>query len=267
MTLRSNNLFAALALLAIVLWGSLGAPSAMGSYLVADDFSHPDGDLEGNFPQIGGVWTPHSGDGTNDVQVVSGEVKLVQPSSGEDIHSDFAGGAIGPTDVVYAAFDLRVVDPGTTISESYFAHFKTGGNFFGSRVWVTNPTTSGYSLAVNGDSSITDADGEAYWGSDLAFGTTYRVVTSYDGSTGNSKLWVDPSSEASTSVEATDGFAGDDFSNYALRQSSDSNVVEYIDCLSVATTFNEALTCIPEPASVVLALMAVMGLIGVRRRL
>jgi hypothetical protein len=234
----------------------------MGALLVSESFTHPDGALQGQLPERGGAWTPHSGDGTNDVQVVSGQAKLNQPGSGEDIHTDFDGGPIGAGDTVYAAFDITVPTQTVAPNNVYFAHFKDAGNFFGSRVWITGPAASGYRLGITGDASLETATD--LWPSDLAFGTTYRVVTKYDFDTGESRLWVNPANELSPSVLSDDSFAGDEFESYSLRQST-ANSMQLIDNLCVATAFGQALRCVPEPSSIAMLLLAGLAAFGVRR--
>jgi hypothetical protein len=244
----------------------VGTSPVMGALIVQETFSHPDGALEGQVPEIGGTWASHSGNLTNDVQVVSGQARLNQPGGGEDIHTDFSTGAIGLGDVLYAAFDLTVPTQTPAVTSTYFAHFKDNANFFGARVWIAPPTAGGsYRLALSNDSSITDNDGEVFWGSDLAFGTTYRVVTHYEYDTGATKLWVNPVSESSTSVAATDGFANDAFTNYSFRQNTTSTV-QLIDNLCVADQFGQALHCVPEPNSLAWMLVAGLAVVGSRRR-
>jgi hypothetical protein len=239
------------------------AGTALGGTILKESFTHPDGALEGQVPEKGGAWAAHSGNGTNDVQVVTGQAKLNQPGGGEDVNSAFAFGAIEAGDKIYAAFDLTVPSQTTPISNTYFAHFKDAGNFFGSRVWITAPTTAGYRLGITGDSSLEVAT-DLFPG-DLAFGTTYRVVTSYDYDSGASSLWVNPLTEASTSVASDDSFPLDDFLAYAFRQNT-TTTMQLIDNLVVATSFDEALTGVPEPASIALVGLAGVALCGSLRR-
>ena len=109
--------------------------ASFGTMIVSETFTHPDGNLDGQTPEIGGVWTNHSGT-LNQTQVASGQAKLVQPTGSEDNHTNFLGGAIGAGTTVYSAFDLTVPTQTAAITANYFAHFKDAGNFFASRVYV-----------------------------------------------------------------------------------------------------------------------------------
>jgi hypothetical protein len=240
-----------------------GTSTAVGDLLVWEEFDHPDGSLTGQTPNVGGVWTSHSGT-AGQMQVVSGQAKVNHALS-EDTHTDFDGGAIGAGDVIYSGFDLTVPTQSVNPNNVYFAHFKDAGNFFGSRVWITAPAVSGngYRLGITGDSSLEVATD--LFPLDLAFDTTYRVVTKYDFDTGESRLWVDPVNELSPSALSDDSFAGDEFESYALRESS-ANSMQLIDCLQVATTFDEAAICIPEPGTMLLMVVAGLAAIGFGRR-
>ena len=256
----SSRFLTCLAVLSLLGW-SFVASSAFGSLIVRDEFNYPNGALDGNMPSIGGVWTNHSGT-LNQMQVVSGQAQ-VDHSLSEDSHTDFSGGPIGAGTTIYGAFDLTVPsqasDPGTV----YFAHFSNGGTFFTSRVFITAPATTGdgYRLGVSGNTTLIASE---TWPTDLAFDTTYRVVHSYNYDTGAIQMWIDPVNESSPSVSATDGIAGDAEQNYSLRESS-SNSKQLIDCLQVATTFDEANNCVPEPVSALLLMVGGLGLACVRR--
>jgi MYXO-CTERM domain-containing protein len=232
----------------------------------SDGFNYDDGNLVLNEPPSGGIWNAHSGAGAMPVQVVDEEIVLNQGSgSREDVNIPFENGAIGAGDVLYSGFDLTVPDPGASITSTYFAMFLEGTSFFNARVWITAPTSSGYRLAISNDNSITDVDGEVF-SVDLDFDTTYRIVTKYDYDNAQGTLWIDPEEESDTSIVAGDPGFSDEVASYAFRQAA-GNTTQIIDCLTVATSFDEALTCVPEPASALLALLALVGVAGIRRRM
>jgi hypothetical protein len=235
-----------------------------GAIILKDSFTYPNGNLVGNVPEVGGAWTNHSG--TTTILVDSGQAKVDHTRS-EDANAGFSSGAIGAGDTIYAAFDLTVPAQTAAPGNVYFAHFKDAGNFFGSRVWISAPAVvgNGYRLGITGDGSLEVAND--LFPTDLAFGATYRVVTKYDFDSGDSMLWVNPSLESDPSVTADDTFAGDDFTSFALRQST-QNSMQLIDNLVVATSFGEALTGvqIPEPATLSLVGLAGVALCGAARR-
>ncbi|MGN6367361.1 MAG: PEP-CTERM sorting domain-containing protein [Phycisphaerae bacterium] len=246
---------------------AFGLASAHANILVNESFTHPDGNLVGQTPETGAAWAAHSGAGSTPVQVASGTAVLNQGSgSREDVNAGFDGGyTLGAGGKLYAAFDVTITDPGAAITSGYFAHFLQGSSNFASRVWVTAPTTSGYRIALSNGGSLSPASGSAGFSSDLAFGTTYRVVTSYDFDAMQGALWINPVTESSTSATATDPGFADPVTSYAFRQAA-GNTVETIDNLTVATTFQEALTghAVPEPAS--LGVLAIGGLALLSRR-
>ena len=110
---------------------------------------------------------------------------------------------------------------------------------------------------------------------DLSLNVQYNVVVKYDLATQHTTLWVDPASEASTSVTAIDAPAGvqQSIGGINLRQGrSNGNTaapgVILIDDLSVATKFTE-LTVVPEPgeyAALFAGGLVAYGLV-VRRRM
>jgi len=230
------------------------AGTANATILVQESFTHPDGNLVGQTPEVGTTWATHSGT-TGPVLVSGGKITLVQ-SNAEDVNSG-TGSTMGAGSRWYAGFDLSIPS-GTT--NAYFAMFMKGTSNFDGRIWVTAPASGGdYRLAISNDNSITDADGEVFTG-DLTFGTKYRVVHYYDYTAMAAKLWIDPINESSPGFLAADPGYSDAVTAYAFRQGG-GNSSQTIDNLVVATTFGEAL---PEPASLVL--IALGGLAALRRR-
>lgn len=234
------------------------AVSAQAAIEVNDTFTYADGNLVGNVPAVGGAWATHSGT-TGPVLVSGGKISIVQGAA-QDVNVPFANGSMGAGDIYYAAFDLTVADPGAAVTPVYFAHFLDGTSNFTSRLWMTIPTTSGYRLGFSNDSSISDADGEVFTG-DLSFGTTYRVVSSYNYDTGAGTLWINPTDFSSASISAADPGFSNTADGYAFRQAA-GNTTQVIDNLVVGTSFSDVV--VPEPT--MLGLLGLAGLTLVSRR-
>ena len=167
--------------------------AASASVLVRDDFS-TNGNLVGSTPDVGGAWVAHSGT-TGPITVSQGAI-TVSSASAEDCNSNFTAVSAGS---VYAGMDLNYPAPSTTTGTSFtfFTHFMPGtGSVYVCRVYPTGHTNTSYKLAISaGGTEVTTATAET-----LAYGTTYRLVYSYVIATKKCSLWVNPTSEASTSI-------------------------------------------------------------------
>ncbi len=253
------------------------ASTADASMFYTEPFNYADGNLVNgtNGPNAPSppFWLTHSGTGTP-VQVSSGTISTTSgATSRQDVNLP-TGSALAQGQTWYAGFDLTLNGPFTLTgtSEEYFAHFyQTVGGGFTGRVYVSAPQSGGdFTVGVVGASNTPSVK----WGSDLALGQTYRVVVSYTLDPDNdpltedsyAKLWIDPINESSTSIlsVANHSNAVDAF---AFRQGSTAGSgTQVIDNLCVATTFTEALTCVPEPASVGLFMVAGLALMFIRKR-
>ena len=244
------------------------AASANADMLVSESFTHPNGNLVGQTPEIGGTWAAHSSAGTGPIQVTGDQAAVLQHTAdNEDDNVPFANGYVaGAGSVLYAAFDLDVPSASVTapLTPEYFAAFLQGTSNYTSRLWIEAPGTSGFRLALANGSTAPSAGSS----SDLAFDTTYRIVTSYDYTNMVGSLWIDPVDQSSASLAGTGTGFSDASTAFALRQATPPSGFseESIDNLDVATTFNEALTGVaaPEPAS--LSLLAIGGLALLARR-
>lgn len=221
--------------------------------LVEERFSHADGNLVGQVPTPGpgNAWESHDDLGGTPVQVSSGAVVLSQGTGSggrEDVNTGFAPQSA--TDTTYARFDFTLPsgqdlnDPKVLDSFGlYFAHFYSGlpTTGFRGRTGIVQPTNGGdFALAMNASGSRLNEG--TTWPGDLSYDTTYRTVVSYDASSGESKLWLDPVDVNSTSIANSAGAAtGTLIEGFALRQSNDYVGTQVIDNLVVATTFEEAL--------------------------
>ncbi|HPF37826.1 MAG TPA: PEP-CTERM sorting domain-containing protein [Phycisphaerae bacterium] len=231
--------------------------TANASVLTYDNFDYPDGSLVPN-----GGWATHSGV-AGDLQVVGGQALVQHGVPSEDANKSFAT----TTGVVYYGADFTVNDPGSVIGGGdyeYFIHFSDGGSSnFRARVDIVNPTGPGdFSVGLSTTSSTADAT----WGSDLSFGTTYRLIVAYDQDNNASQLWLDAALETDTSILGNNlGPTGLTVSAIALRQSDSSqNEGILVDNIVVGTTFGDVVNPAPEPAT--LALLGLGGIALIRRR-
>ena len=220
------------------------ASTASAQVFATDDFSYT-GALTSN------GWTAHSGAG-NKILSADGSVATIDFSggSGEDVNLLFTNGAIGANDDVYASFTLNVpsgnpVNPDS--SGSYCVHFKDSGFGFRGRFGLLSPAGTGdFQVAISTSSSNLGNGG--IWASDLSFDTNYTIVISYDVATGESKLWVDPTSASSTSVSNT-GSSGSLIDSIALRQGSDHTGFITVDDLVAGNSFSDVLAAAPGAAT------------------
>ena len=237
--------------MASVAFTVLAALPSYGAVVLSDTFTYANGNLAGT-----GSWTAHSGAGNIPVQVASNAITLTQGAgSREDVNKALSA-TITTGQVFYAGFDLTVNDGST---EVYFAHFMYNNTGFTSRLFVTTPTTAGFQLGISANASSADVKS----GTDLAFGTTYRVVQSYNFDTGAAQLWVNPTTIASPSVTSTSLDPSRAVGQFGFRQAA-GNSTQLIDNLQVATTFGEA-AAIPEPSSALLGAMGALALLRRRR--
>jgi hypothetical protein len=215
---------------------------AHAAQLMYEQFNYPDGALTSN-----PVWVAHSGAGAKTILVTSGTVKLEQSGgSGEDVNRVF--GAQGIAAKTYASFDCTVTAPGVWVGDVYFFHFKDSGTFnFRSRVFVSPAAAGQWTLKFDNDASTPDAT----WGSALTLGTMYKIVISYDATTGASELWVNPAAESDPKlVSASAGAGGIDIESVALRQAAPSSgsVFQTIDNIKVGNLFTDVVDA-PVPAT------------------
>lgn len=253
--------------------------SAMATLFLEENFdSYTQGNLAGQ-----GGWTAHSGAGTSPVQVIpstietGNAIKLVQggeTTSGEDVNTPL-GQTMAAGQKWYASFLVSVDGP--VGGSDYFAHFKTSGTVFSTKIGVTPFAGSDYTFYVwqGSGSGLTGSGSGATWATGFASGTVHRIVASYEYNTGKGELWVDPDAAlgeaGNTKLEVTyDPSKNAAVLAYGFRQGritegSGGPViptgVQQIDGLRVGDSFAEV---IPEPAT--LALLALGGLVALRRR-
>jgi hypothetical protein len=209
---------------------------SFGQVVYVDElFNYADGNLVGT-----GGWASHSGAGSVPVQISSNQIILSHaPGAREDVNISFAEVASG---MIYASFNIQVTDDAVIAPSDfeYFAHFNSSS--FRSRIDIVAPS----GVAAGDDFSVgiasTSSTAEVTWGSDLTFNTTYKISVRYNLSNGQSTLWVDAASEASTSISTATGTVAS-INGFAFRQSdSTSDETITIDNLVVSNDFDRTLS-------------------------
>lgn len=287
MLIKRNLIAAAIAAFAI---GS----QVHAAVLISDKFNYSNGDLtvtDGTGANVsGGNWAPFSGQGftAESITVVNNKAELLISGSEDasraipNAGTDFmTAGETWYYGAVVTVNDQRANPATTGIVNEYFMLLKdTSASALRARLYVANPSTgvggAGFRFGIGASSGAGNA---VNWGTDLAFGVPYQVITSYEFNTGFAKLWVNPITSGSTSVTATASpSAGTFISELGIRQAfsnggvsggpSVPNTQILLDSVSLAESFNEALTAlnVPEPTSVALSVTGLMGLAIARRR-
>jgi hypothetical protein len=230
--------------------------SANASVVTFDNF-----DTDGSL--ISNGWTTHSGV-AGDLVASGGQALVQHGAPSEDAHLFFGNPGGGS---IYFGIDFSVDDLGAPYlgtDNEYFAHFMEEGTFnFRARFDVVEPSGGGdYSVGISTFSGAADAT----WGTDLAFGTTYRAIVRYDQGANIAQLWIDAALETDTSISGVDQTdPGTTIDSFALRQSDSSeNELVRVDNLVVGTTFSDVVVGVPEPASLIL--LSLGGLALIRRR-
>lgn len=220
------------------------ALSGHAATLASDDFSYPDGGLVGN-----GGWVNQSGT-AGTLLVSSGAVAVSQDSGSEDAELVFASNTSG---VLTASFDITVTAPGamTGTDFEYFANFSNDTSFnFSARVDVQTPNAGGdYTLGISTETST----GQATLPTDFSFGTVVPVSISFNFDTGIGSLTA-----GGNTVDGTGVSLGEVLNAFNLRQSNSSSD----ETISVD---NLVVSHVPEPASLMLMLVGLMGM-GIARR-
>jgi hypothetical protein len=198
------------------------------SVLFLDSFSYADGSLLTN---SGFLWGNRSGT-FGQCQVTNGQLRLVG-ATGEDVDAPLVGAPFhtGSNIVLYTSFKMTFLSlPKST--PDYFAHLSSGTTFRG-RIYATtsNAPTNSFHLLVANNTNTTELS------TDLTTNSTYTLVTRYNIDTASTTLWLNPTSEGSPGVTATDTPSVTSISSYAFRQDGGVGATILIDDFKVGLSF------------------------------
>jgi len=196
----------------------------------------------------GSPWQTASGTAFQ-MQVTNGWVHLTRSDS-EDLAVPLRNGPFSPANAVvfYTSLQVRFSELPSR-SGSYFLHFKdtATGILFRGRVFAstTDAAANHFRLGVANAGNI-----PTLLPLDLSLNTTYTVVTRYNSSLGETGLWIDPVSELSPCVIASDPRAPDQVGHIALRQSSGIGTLA-LGSLKVGTRFKDVIDNVaPTPEAI-----------------
>ncbi len=198
--------------------------------IFSDAFSYADGTLLGN-----GTWSTHSG--TPGQMLVTNQTVQISEALTEDMNTftGFGGGSpFAPASgvVLYSGFTFSVTKLPSS-SGDYFAHFKDSGSNFRAKIFAStaNAAAGQFRIGIaNGANAVS-----AQVANDLATNTTYLVVSRYNVGTGDSVVWVNPTSTSSVGAAATDALSTATIAQYGLRQTTGEGIL-YLDNLKVGTS-------------------------------
>ena len=203
--------------------------SPAADVLLIDSFNYSDGSVLTN---SGFLWFNRSGtDG--ECQITQGQLQ-VSGALTEDVIGRLMGAPYikGSNTVLYTCFKAKFMSlPKTT--PDYFAHFANGSTLH-DRIYAGTPTNSApgmFRLYIANSTNLVK------WPIDLNTNVTYTLVTRYNVDNPASTLWINPASEADTSVTASDPSAPDTVATYGFREDSGVGAVILVDDLKVGLSF------------------------------
>jgi hypothetical protein len=144
--------------------------------------------------------------------------------------------------VTYASYIINCTNFPSSSSFTYHFHFVSLANGFLGKLFTLTTSASlpnTWRIAASGSANTPSANLNI----DLATNVNYQIVQAYDPINALTKIWVNPVSSNDVCVTSTDLVSGTPTNGwFQSRQSTDGNFFATIDNLSLATTFDEALT-------------------------
>jgi hypothetical protein len=209
--------------------------SAKLGLLLSDTFSYTE--FLQDTALLGATGSPWGhASGTNyDLLVIEETAQLTSVRS-EDVGAALSSGSISETSgtLLFAGFHMTLTNLPSQ-NGNYFAHFKDtiSGTSFRAKIYAstTNAATGKFRVGIANLANNVDAQVPQ----DLELNQTNSVIVRYNTATGESTLWLNPSSEASASVSADDTAAALAIGAFGLRQDSGIGTIR-VDDLLVGTS-------------------------------
>jgi hypothetical protein len=226
------------------------APASIRASIVLDEaFNYPDGAV---VTAPGTLWTTHSGSVTGQVDVASGKLNLTGAET-EDVNALLQGQpySTNSTDSLYAKFTVNFSALPSGASGGYFAHFMVGSSTFRAKVFATtNAAAAGlFRLGISSGSNLATNT----FPQDLNPNQDHTVVIRLALNTAASTLWINPTAETDSSVNAADTFTPINVASFAFRQTSGIGTLT-VDDLVVGTSFADVVNAIVVPQPLAIAM-------------
>ena len=242
------------------------AINARASIILQDNF---DSYATGNLTNASSFfWIGHSG--ASPINVVADALASapnalqVSQALAQDVHANLtngpyatpAGSPVGtnvlgnPVPALYASFKINVLTIPLGNAQTYFTHFESSGTFKARVFIITNGAASGtYRVAIqNAGTTVTNNIPV-----DLNPNTSYTLATRVVLGTGVTTLWLNPTTENSTTTttNGTDTTSATSIATYSFRQNTGEGVIN-VDNLVVGTTFADVVVGSVNPPSLVI---------------
>lgn len=209
--------------------------------LINEPFAYPDA------TQIAGGttdWISHSG--TFGQTTVTNEKVHLSQNNDEDFNREFFPLTFESTSgvILYSSFDVNFTNLPTS-GGGYFMHYKDDGSInFRGRIFSAAQGAPAGQFRLGVANTAASVGTNALHPTFLTTNVTYTVVTRYNVGTGQTTLWIDPTSESSPHVTASDAVGPITVFSIALRQSGGIGVFT-LDDLKVGTEFSDVATVVP----------------------
>jgi hypothetical protein len=209
--------------------------------LINEPFSYPDGTHIADFST---PWISHSG--TFGQTVVNGGKVFLTQTNDEDFNREFPALIFSPNSgvILYASYVVNFSQP-PSAAGSYFAHYKDDGTInFRGRIFASSQGAPAGQFRLGVANGAASVGTNALHPTFLSTNVNYTVVTRHNVGTGETTLWVNPTSENSVSVTSADSANAVTLFSFALRQSGGIGGFT-LDDLKIGTQFTDVATVVP----------------------